>query len=171
MIWLTSDWHLGHENIIKYCDRPFNSAAEMNSVLLSNALEVVAPSDTLYVLGDFAFDRRVFEAYAASLDSACNVGFVQGNHDAKQAVFDYGLASDFRHNHRHYYVCHYPWATWRPNTVMVHGHCHGKTVPLPADSRQQWRYDVGVDVDWTKYGVERYYPVPITAIEKRIEGI
>ncbi|MDF2435225.1 MAG: hypothetical protein JWP44_4856 [Mucilaginibacter sp.] len=29
-IWLTSDTHYGHDNIIGYCARPYRTVAEMN---------------------------------------------------------------------------------------------------------------------------------------------
>lgn len=163
-IYLTADLHLGHENIIRYCDRPFRNADEMNGALVGNILETVKQTDTLYVLGDFAFRPEVFAAYAALIESQCAVVWVHGNHDPKQRRDP--LATDFKHAKHHFYACHYPWATWRPNTVMLHGHCHGSEVALPSDSRQQWRYDVGVDTEWDG---RRYYPVPIEAVLARME--
>lgn len=52
-IFLTADTHLGHENIIKYCDRPFESVEEMDRVLISNWNEIVGADDIVYHLGDF----------------------------------------------------------------------------------------------------------------------
>lgn len=51
-IWLWSDPHFNHANIIKYCDRPFASVAEMNEALISNWNEKVKPNDIGYMLGD-----------------------------------------------------------------------------------------------------------------------
>ena len=34
MTYFTSDQHFGHENIIRFCQRPFRGAAEMNEVLV-----------------------------------------------------------------------------------------------------------------------------------------
>ena len=31
-VWFTSDTHFGHENIIRYCGRPFCNAEEMNVI-------------------------------------------------------------------------------------------------------------------------------------------
>jgi calcineurin-like phosphoesterase family protein len=52
-VWFTSDTHFGHENIIKYCDRPFDSVEEMDEALVSNWNEVVGHNDLVYHLGDF----------------------------------------------------------------------------------------------------------------------
>ena len=30
MIFFTADTHFGHNNVIRFCDRPFSSAAEMD---------------------------------------------------------------------------------------------------------------------------------------------
>ena len=35
-IFITSDLHLGHKNIIKYCDRPFRDTHDMNKNLVDN---------------------------------------------------------------------------------------------------------------------------------------
>lgn len=52
--WFTSDLHLGHRNIIRYCDRPFTSVAAMDAALTDRWNRVVAPDDTVWVLGDVA---------------------------------------------------------------------------------------------------------------------
>lgn len=166
MIYLTADWHLDHwAEWLQNQRHEFHSVGEMNSTLLANALETVRPTDTLYVLGDFAFRPETFRAYAAALESACEVLWVKGNHDPK--VRHDPLALDFRHNKRHWYCCHYPWQSFRPNTVMIHGHCHGNEIPQNEDPRQQMRYDVGVDTEWDG---RKYYPVSIEQIERRIEN-
>ena len=43
-LFLTSDSHLGHFNICKYCHRPFQSRSEMDQTLIKNWNEVV-PED------------------------------------------------------------------------------------------------------------------------------
>jgi calcineurin-like phosphoesterase family protein len=129
----------------------------MNAKLLDNIASTVGPNDTLYVLGDTCFDMQKYCMYRAAVAELCHeVVWIKGNHDPKQ---DHSpLAVDFKWNRHHYYCCHYPWASFRPNTVMLHGHCHGNPAPLVDDPRQANRFDVGVDV-WD------YRPVSIEQIE------
>lgn len=44
--WFTADLHLGHHNIVSYCDRPFESVAAMNRALVDRWTEVVGDDDT-----------------------------------------------------------------------------------------------------------------------------
>ena len=56
-IFVTSDCHFNHVNIIKYESETrgmFADPAEMNEKIISNWNSVVSPEDTVYVLGDFA---------------------------------------------------------------------------------------------------------------------
>lgn len=52
--WFSADLHLGHANIIKYCDRPFSSVEEMNTEIIARWNEKVSPHDTAWLLGDVA---------------------------------------------------------------------------------------------------------------------
>lgn len=92
-IWLTSDTHFCHQNIIKYCDRPFTDTEQMNSELIKRWNSVVAPEDTVYHLGDIYLgpaDR------AYSLLSALNgrIILIRGNHDrhSKNWYLERGIA-------------------------------------------------------------------------------
>jgi calcineurin-like phosphoesterase family protein len=51
-IWVTSDTHFGHTNIIQYCGRPFANHELMDEKLVENWNSVVKPGDIVYHLGD-----------------------------------------------------------------------------------------------------------------------
>ncbi|MEP5758748.1 MAG: hypothetical protein ABJ327_05425 [Litoreibacter sp.] len=69
-IWCTADTHFGHENIIPFSGRPFQSASHMDSVLIENMWKVVQPEDTLYVIGDFAFGPSAENGFESNIFQA-----------------------------------------------------------------------------------------------------
>ena len=81
LVW--SDLHLGHENIIKYTNRPFRHGDEMNDALWANLMRVLAPDNVLVVVGDMAMGPALNEGtwhrlrYLPCRDSH----LVVGNHD------------------------------------------------------------------------------------------
>jgi calcineurin-like phosphoesterase family protein len=53
MKFFSSDPHFWHNNVIKYCMRPYTTVEEMNEDMVNKWNEVVAPEDEVYNLGDF----------------------------------------------------------------------------------------------------------------------
>ncbi len=79
-IWVTSDTHFFHENIIMYCGRPFKNAEHMNELLADNWNSVVKPGDIVYHLGDvFMGDKEGFKAFWPRLNGKKRL--IVGNHD------------------------------------------------------------------------------------------
>lgn len=78
---VVSDLHLGHENIIKYCRRPFSSAAEMDQVLINNWNRVVGSDDEVLFLGDLRYGPAAAPASEYLEKLAGTITFVKGNHD------------------------------------------------------------------------------------------
>ena len=82
-IWVISDTHFNHENIIKYCDRPFTDAASMNDYLVKLWNSVVRPEDKVYHLGDVYMGDGFSREYTSHLLSRLNghKRLILGNHD------------------------------------------------------------------------------------------
>ena len=60
--WVWSDLHLGHENIIRYTNRPFADVEEMNASLYANWDDAVGEDDTLIFVGDVAMRTALCDA-------------------------------------------------------------------------------------------------------------
>lgn len=56
-LYLIGDTHFDHGNIIRYCQRPFQSAREMNKTLVTKWNASVTSRDTVYFLGDWSFGK------------------------------------------------------------------------------------------------------------------
>lgn len=165
-----SDTHFWHKNIIKYCDRPFDTVESMNAGMVERWNSVVGDNDEVWFLGDFAFSGKnkqlvLFE----QLNGLIRV--VPGNHDyvlkklAKQDALPdnvrvYPELIKRKIDDRWFVLCHYPLEEWEGmaahksdtigDAIHLHGHSHG-TIGHTMDDR----FDVGIDV----YGK----PIEITA--------
>ena len=170
-IWFTSDHHFGHENIIKYCNRPFDTVEEMDTKLIDNWNMVVEPSDTVYHLADFTLgNAKLAQSYFSRLNGSINILSNSWHHDGRWLPGDY-----FSNSYTEVIklppmvvleipqckgypiaitLCHYPLERWdrkHYGSIHLHGHCHGK---LP---RSPFRIDVGVDA-------QDYCPVSLSDV-------
>ncbi len=79
MIFFIGDPHFGHANIIKYCNRPFATAEEMNEQIIANWKATVQPDDVIYFLGDFCLNGT-YVTLLRELPFG-HMFFLEGNHD------------------------------------------------------------------------------------------
>lgn len=83
-IWATSDWHLGHKNIVKYEPSRAENFAE---VIQANIFNTISPGDRVYFLGDLCFgNTKPYYDLIVSLTSICDWYFIRGNHDKSLRV-------------------------------------------------------------------------------------
>lgn len=79
---IISDTHFGHENIIRYENRPFRNSNEMNRYIINKWNNVVSKNDLVYHLGDVSFMSR--ESTKNILNKLNGrIVLVAGNHDLK----------------------------------------------------------------------------------------
>ena len=52
-IWISSDYHFSHKNIIEFANRPFTDIHHMNNGIISIHNAYVGPEDWFFHLGDF----------------------------------------------------------------------------------------------------------------------
>src|SRR3972149_8794578 len=78
MDWFTADLHLGHSNILKYCNRPFQNILEHDVELLKCLNSCVKKTDNLYLIGDIFWKDT--EQYLKRINCQ-NLYFIIGSHD------------------------------------------------------------------------------------------
>lgn len=155
-VFITSDLHFGHKNILKFAPktRPFASIEEMDEALIKEWNEKVGENDYIIVLGDFSFygEQKTKEILTRLNGKKL---FVLGNHDK---VLRFHLSMSNLHNFNiigmydyleilvdGHVIClsHYPMITWNRchhGSIQFFGHCHGS---LPEQPGRQM--DVGYD--------------------------
>lgn len=86
MIFFTSDMHYGHQNILKYCNRPFDDLDHMHAELIRRWNSVVTDADIVYVIGDAVMGSR--EQTLPYLDQLAGHKYlVPGNHDDCHSMY------------------------------------------------------------------------------------
>jgi calcineurin-like phosphoesterase family protein len=85
-VYIWSDLHLGHVNVIRFCNRPFADVTEMNKVLLHAWESTVKNGDTTINLGDVSLKlNKEYLAKAIHRLPGYKI-LVMGNHDRKKPV-------------------------------------------------------------------------------------
>jgi calcineurin-like phosphoesterase family protein len=142
-----SDFHVGHQNILKLASRPFKSLDEMHRELISRWNSVVGPRDRVFFVGDYSFGSKEFAtAFLKKLNGEKIL--IKGNHDGSDTRMK---EIGFKEIHERLILeiggekvlfCHYPYApevmpteyklkymNLRPKyegMFLVHGHVHDK---------------------------------------------
>lgn len=169
-IFYVSDLHFGHNNVIRYDNRPFASSREMNEAIIKTWNERVKPEDLTYILGDGTWindpteNRNIFNRLNGKKI------LIKGNHDKAlmqckdcfEEIRDYARIID---NKRTVILSHYPIACWDAqfhDSIHLYGHVHNshqwhmfeswmqearalQAIPMRA-------YNVGVMMDYMDYG-------------------
>lgn len=165
-LFFTSDTHFNHENILRFCNRPFKTIQEHDEVLIDNWNSVVGPDDTVFHLGDFCFGnpQKVIEV-RKKLNG--HIFLIRGNHDDKNLQASlYPLFEEVLYqarilvDKRTVYLNHFPFmcfAHWDSSkydrnalSFALSGHTHIRRGNTGSDASftkfyLPTQYDVGVD--------------------------
>jgi calcineurin-like phosphoesterase family protein len=145
-IWLSSDYHINHRNVLKYCDRQFDSIEEMDEAFVRNHNKVVRRNDLFFFLGDLTFHPAAARKVLQKLNG--RIHFIWGNHDKKikkvgRELCEWtGGLKTIRVDKKKITLCHYPLESWDGSHwghFHFHGHCHA-TFPEKSN-----RLDIGID--------------------------
>lgn len=128
-VWLWSDLHLNHKNIIEFSNRPFPDIETMNDALIQNFRDYVGPSDISIWVGDITFmgNTRTNEL----LDKCPGYKIlIVGNHDFNKKKIR-ALNFDEIHMVRYipmgdveFVLSHYPMENLPERYFNIHGHTH-----------------------------------------------
>ena len=131
-IFFIADLHLGHENIIKYCKRPFENVEDMNMCLIDNWNKTVGDEDKVFVLGDFALSNsKNIIKWGKAFKG--NKVLIRGNHDrATDAVYhEAGFQCVYKYPifwNQSFLLSHAPIAADMGKVINIHGHTHNQLI-------------------------------------------
>lgn len=169
MIWFTADTHFTHTNILKYCNRPFESIEEHDEILIQNWNRVVKPKEMVYHLGDVGFSFKAKNPYRLITilqKLHGKIFLIRGNHDGQAMISADRFVSvkdvhTLKHQKQKLFLSHYSHRTW-PGAYRgvphLYGHSHGN---LPDYGLS---FDVGVD-NWN------YTPISFDQVMEKIETL
>lgn len=171
-IWFSSDHHFGHQNIIKYCKRPFKDVIEMDEKLISNWNECVSKDDEVYYLGDFCFykDIDVVKKLLKSLNGKKHL--ILGNHEdtfkvnswVSAGFYSVHTSLSLSHLGHQLYLAHTPESKKQlglSDVIFVHGHAHNNTPAIYEDELREIIVNVCVE-NWF------YRPIEINELFEKI---
>jgi calcineurin-like phosphoesterase family protein len=162
-LWFTSDTHFWHQNIIRWCARPWETASEMNDAMVDLWNSEVPKDADVWHLGDFCFAGA---AQWKDLRDRLNghIHLVLGNHDGVASgpmlsLFDSihpGIAHLRVENQQEIWLSHFPLLCWTGcsrGAWNLFGHVHtmatdpqlGEDSGRVSSCRLWNQYDVGVD--------------------------
>lgn len=148
---ITSDIHFSHNNIIKFCNRPYADKEEMDEAIIQIWNETVSTDDHVYILGDVSFANK-----QRTIDILYRLnGFlhlIKGNHDEvmnhseiKERFITYRDYYEMKYNGNHIVMFHFPISSWHKRhygAFHLHGHLHGNPSGLSGRIK-----DVGMDTN------------------------
>lgn len=132
--YFTADLHIDHEKAMSFPKRKGYSLESWQNLILDEINTKVRRSDTLYILGDFAFKPKVWRPKI----KCGQVYLIKGNHDPSdlqcKAAFGQNRVKDsmsIKVCDVQTYLLHYPCLVWPAShygSYALHGHLHdGRT--------------------------------------------
>jgi calcineurin-like phosphoesterase family protein len=164
-IYVISDTHLGHTNILTYCNRPFKNVEVMNQELSRRWNRKVNKHDVVYFLGDFVF-RGNTGYWKSHLNGEKT--FIRGNHDDKLKGAIHNKIIEY--NGYRFYLVHNPfeipkdWKGW-----AIYGHKHNTNLAkFPFIDGERKRINVSVEViDYSPISLDYLISLNLPTIKRK----
>lgn len=123
--WIVSDTHFGHNNIIRYCNRP----EDHDELMVANWNAAVSDGEDVLHLGDLIFRSSQSVSYIRHLNG--RKFLIKGNHDKQKDVWyeDQGFhiapqKMFFNWNGKQVLFTHRPEIEFMDWSINIHGHIH-----------------------------------------------
>lgn len=156
-IFVTSDWHFGHDRDFVWKARGFNNVHEMNQAIIDRHNAIVTEEDDVYVLGDLTLgDLETGLKFIKQMRGKLHI--ILGNHDTNTRIAEYNklynvvevvYATRIKVGKYTYFLTHYPCITANIESnklgheaVNLFGHTH-QTEKFYNDNPMM--YHVGMD--------------------------
>jgi len=170
-VFVTSDTHFGHANILTFLKndgtklRPWDAVEEMDAALIKNWNNVVRPHDKIYHLGDIAISKKSLDVLAQLNGDKV---LIKGNHD----IYRLGDYAKYFRDIRAYHVMdrlifsHIPIHSGSKQRFKgnVHGHTHSNFVLDEAGNKDPWYLPVSVEQT-------NYTPIALENIRSYYESV
>lgn len=193
-LYFTSDTHFLHENIIKYCNRPFNNIGHMDEVIVNNWNSMITDDDTIFHLGDFCWGGKGEWIHFMHRLRGKKI-LIQGNHDRDKdipiemwneiypAFVNIEVKDD---KPQRITLCHYPMISWHQShkgAWQFFGHMHNASIKPQKEHieggdevasflKEEYKYSDKLRYDQYDVGVDGndYSPISYYQIKKIIES-
>jgi len=164
-IFVTADTHFNHENIIKYCNRPFVDAGQMNKEIINKWNSLVADDDMVYHLGDVGFGS-MGELTGIIQSLKGKKILVKGNHDIKRGSNSWKEVG-FTEVHKKKFqidniILTHEAVEVPEGCINIFGHIHDKPVNPEFDDNRHFC----VSLERTDY-----YPIELTKVLEELQEL
>lgn len=175
--WFVADEHYGHNNIIKFCNRPYENTDAMQYDLIFRHNDLVGLNDHVYHIGDMFWRTLPLYRATAIVDKLHGIHYyIRGNHEEMFEKEDNG----YMFRNRFVWIKerarikpaggpkagivldHFAGRVWDQSdkgSWQLYGHTHGE---LPEDD-SLLSMDVGVDAR------RAYRPISLTEVRQYME--
>lgn len=167
--YFSSDYHLGHFNIIRYCNRPFKSLEQMNETIIRNHNERIKKEDILFHIGDFCFKNTSnkgegIRKTSAEWESQLNgkIIHIMGNHDRNNSTKTIIQKCGIKYGNKRINLVHNPEHCDFDYNINFTGHKHEKWEIKRIEGIYKITDCINVGVD-----VWKFMPVTFEEINKR----
>jgi calcineurin-like phosphoesterase family protein len=170
-VFLISDSHFDHENIIRYTNRTFSSLSSMNDEMLGQWNSTVGKNDIVLFIGDLTYGRdcKGISYWLSQLQG--DVRFIKGSHDKIEDLSEFHKITKLRfenHPDTLFILSHDPKdiGPQYQNYWKIHGHLHNNNIEkYPFINGDNKTINVSVELlDYTPLDIEMLFHLNFTKI-------